>query len=143
MTATVPSIEQILGRFFPPRLAALSGLRRQRLEDAAARLRRCLEVEGPQLLGEADQAILGLERQFTKDAAFATCMAAPQLLAVLLRFAGEDWLPEHREDRRVQLRVADALIDFLLAERLLDRRASALAVLQAQVAIISAKAAIR
>jgi hypothetical protein len=143
MTGTRPSIDQILASFFAARLEDSTGLRRRRIEGVERRLRGFLEADGECILPTGDRALLQLERQFGGGNAFARTMHADDLLFALRLFLAEPWLPGDVQDRRVQLSTVDALVFSLLERRLVDRHELACPLLQLQVAIDDAKAALR
>jgi hypothetical protein len=116
-----PHIDDILTEFFSGQLEGKTGLRRKRIEVAHARLRECLEAEGPGVLVTNDLVLLAAEREFHPDDAFIRTMHADDLIYTLGSYVRDPWLSENVTDRRVQLRVADALAGTVLGKRLIDR----------------------
>lgn len=116
-----PHIEEILTEFFSGQLEGKTGLRRKRIEFAYARLRECLEAEGPRVLVTNDLVLLAAEREFHPDDAFTRTMHADDLIYTLGIYVRDPWLSENATDRRVQLRLADALAGTVLGKRLINR----------------------
>jgi hypothetical protein len=143
MIGTEPTIDHVLTAFFNDRKDGVTGLRRRRIDGVERRLRECLEREGHHVLCDDCRVLLELERQFGSAGAFARTMYADALLLLLRRFIDPPWLPPDPQDRRVQLRLADALAAYLDAHRLFDRRAYAIPFLELQCSILQAREALR
>jgi len=116
-----PHIEEILNEFFSGQLDGKTGLRRKRIEFVYSRLRECLEAEGPRVLVTSDLVLLAAEREFHPDDAFIRTMHADDLIYTLDSFVRDPWLSENATDRRVQLRLVDALAGTVLGKGLISR----------------------
>lgn len=115
-----PHIDEILSTFFQGQLEGKSGLRRRRIEGAQDRLRACLESDGERVLIDSDCTLLAAEREFHPTDAFVRTMHADDLICALNSFVSDKWMPADHVDRRVQLRIADALAGFIVGRRLVD-----------------------
>jgi hypothetical protein len=122
MPTSRPSIDEILTAFFARERAASAGVRARRLDRIEASLRRCLEVDCDRVLDERGLSLLEVERVFEPAGAFARSMRADDLAFALLVFLEDRWLEADPGDRRLQVRVALRIVDFLLERRLIDER---------------------
>lgn len=122
MPASRPSIDEILTTFFAREQAATSGVRSGRLERIEAALRHCLEADCDRVLDERGLSLLQVERVFEPGGAFARAMRADDLVFALLVFLEDRWLAADAGDRRLQVRIALRIVDFLLERRLIDER---------------------
>jgi hypothetical protein len=143
MTRQRPHIDEILTAFLAARVKDKTGLRRRRIVAADEQLRRCLEAEGHRALTDGDRSVLDLEREIEPQDAFVRTMHGDDLLLMLSTFVQEPWLPPDRIDRDVQIRYADALISQLVSWRLVRPSDGLYALIEAQSAILRAKAAQR
>jgi hypothetical protein len=117
-----PSIDEILTAFFAREHAASSGIRSERLHRVEGALRRCLELDCDRVLDERGLSLLRVERVFEPEGAFARSMRADDLAFALLVFLEDRWLEPDAGDRRLQVRTALRIVDFLLDRRLIDER---------------------
>jgi len=138
-----PHIDGILAEFFSRHLEGKAGLRRKRIERVEQRLRECLEMEGHRVLVTSDLVLLEAEREFHPDDAFARTMHADDLIYVLDTFVRDPWLSQDPTDRRVQLRVTDALAGAILGHRLVDRQQMMCPLLDLRAAIDDAQRALK
>jgi hypothetical protein len=122
MPTSRPSIDEILTTFFARERAAASGTRSQRVDRVEATLRRCLEVDCDRVLDDRGLSLLHVERIFEPAGAFARSMRADDLAFALLVFLEDRWLAADPSDRRLQVRMALRIVDFLLERRLIDER---------------------
>jgi hypothetical protein len=117
-----PSIDEILTAFFARERATASGIRAERLDRIEAALRLCLERDCDRVLDERGLSLLQVERVFEPAGAFARSMRADDLAFALLVFLEDRWLEPDPADRRLQVRLALRIVDFLLERRLIDER---------------------
>jgi hypothetical protein len=122
MPAQRPSIDELFTAFFAREQAAASGIRSERMERVEAALRRCLETDCDRVLDERGLSLLQVERVFEPEGAFARSMRADDLVFALLVFLEDRWLAVDPGDRRLQVRIALRIVDFLLERRLVDER---------------------
>jgi len=106
----VPRSDEVIGRFFDGQRRGVTGRRRERLDQAEAALRACLESHATQLLTAQEMALLALERQFEADGAVARVAAADAVLLLLPIFLEDHhWFGDDIEDRRMRIRLAEPL----------------------------------
>lgn len=134
-----PLITEILQAHRAKQLEGKIGLRRRRIETAAAHLERYLETEGPERLTDQDRSIVEMERQFDPDGALLRAMSADSLVLALPDFLGEPWLLPDRIDRAVQVRYASALADVVTRNRLVSGREFLLPLTRLHVALLTAQ----
>jgi len=138
-----PSIDEILTAFFAREQAAASGIRSRRLERVEAGLRRCLEIDCDRVLDERGLSLLHVERVFEPAGAFARSMRADDLVFALLVFLEDRWLEADASDRRLQVRIALRIVDFLLERRLIDERDLACPLIELKVQASRIRAQLR
>jgi len=143
MPSRRPSIDEILTAFFAREHAAASGIRSQRLERIEAALRGCLEADCDRVLDERGLSLLAVERVFDPDGAFARSMRADDLVFALLVFLDDRWLQPDAGDRRLQVRIALRIVDFLLERRLVDERDLACPLIELKIAAARVRARLR
>ncbi|UJP10533.1 hypothetical protein L2X99_02275 [Microbacterium sp. KUDC0406] len=134
-----PPITEILHTHLAQQLEGKSGLRRRRVETAAAHLERYLETEGPAQLTDHDRTVLEMERQFDSDRAFLHTMNADPLVLALPDFLCDPWLLPDRIDRAAQVRYASALSDLITRCRLVNGREFLLPLTRLHVALLTAR----
>lgn len=143
MPSSRPSIDEILTAFFAREHAPASGARSRRLERVEAALRRCLELDCERVLDDRGLSLLEVERVFEPDGAFARSMRADDLAFALLVFLEDRWLEPDPADRRLQVRIALRIVDFLLERRLLDERDLACPLIELKVQASRIRARLR
>jgi hypothetical protein len=143
MSSSRPSIDEILTAFFAREHAAASGIRSRRLERVEAGMRRCLETDCDRVLDERGVSLLRVERVFEPDGAFARAMRADDLVFALLVFLDDRWLEPDPGDRRLQVRIALRIVDFLLERRLVDERDLACPLIELKVEASRVRARLR
>jgi hypothetical protein len=143
MPSSRPSIDEILTAFFAREHAAASGIRSLRLERIEAGLRRCLEQDCDRVLDERGLALLRVERVFDPEGAFARSMRADDLVFALLVLLEDRWLEPDPGDRRLQVRIALRIVDFLLERRLVDERDLACPLIELKVEASRVRARLR
>lgn len=136
-------IEGILAESFSSQLEGKTGLRRERIERAHRRLLECLEAEGHRVLITSDLVLLAAEREFHPNDAFVRTMHADDLIYVLDIYVREPWLSDDPTDRRVQLRIADALAGTVLVKRFINRDDMMCALLELHAGIETARHELR
>lgn len=143
MSPIGPSIDEILTAFLARERAAASGRRVDRLQRVERRLRSCLETDCDRVLDGGGASLLAAERVLEPDGAFARSMRADDLVFALVVVLGDRWLPEDVADRRLQVRIALRLVDFLLERRLIDERDLACPLIELKVRASRLRAALR
>ncbi len=138
-----PSIDEILTAFFAREQALASGVRAQRLGRVERVLRRCLEADCDRVLDERGLSLLQVERVFEPEGAFARSMRADDLAFALLVFLEDRWLEADASDRRLQVRIALRVVDFLLERRLIDERDLACPLIELKVQASRIRAQLR
>lgn len=98
--------------FFSQQGERLRGPGAERLRDAERLFQRCLEGSIEHLLSPADRTILRAEREFAPRGAGARLAAPSAILQVLPTFL-ETWGGAELEERRVQLTVAERLLELV------------------------------
>jgi hypothetical protein len=141
--AVSPSIDEILTAFFAREHAAASGIRSRRLERIEAGLRRCLETDCDRVLDERGLSLLRVERVFEPEGAFTRSMRADDLVFALPVFLDDRWLQQDPADRRLQVRIALRIVDFLLERRLIDERDLACPLIELKVEASQVRARLR
>ena len=142
MSPNRPNIEEILGAFFGREREGKKGLTLQRIDLVERMLREFLDASGERILVDDDRTLLAAEREFEPDNAFARTLHAENLLLALPVFLTSVATLEPL-DRRVQLRMADRLIGFMLGKRMVDQHALLRPLLEARVAIDDGRAQLR
>jgi hypothetical protein len=143
MSSSRPSIDEILTAFFAREHATASGIRSSRLEGIEAGLRRCLEVDCDRVLDERGLSLLRVERVLEPHGAFARSMRADDLVFALIVFLEDRWLAADAGDRRLQVRIALRIVDFLLERRLVDERDLACPLIELKVEVSRVRARLR
>jgi hypothetical protein len=143
MSAHGPSIDEILTAFFAREHAATSGVRSRRLERMERILRSCLETDCDQVLDDGGASLLAAERVLEPEGAFARSMRADDLVFALVVLLDDRWLVDDAADRRLQVRLALRLVDFLLERRLIDERDLACPLIELKVRVSQVRAAMR
>ena len=138
-----PSIDELLTVFFARERAGAPAARTRRLESVEQALRHCLEHDCDGVLDERGLSLLQVERVLDPADAFARSMRADDLLFALLVFLEERSLQPDPADRRLQVRVALRLVDFLLERRLVDERDLACPLIELKVRAGRVRAALR
>jgi hypothetical protein len=141
--AVSPSIDEILTAFFAREHAAASGIRSRRLERIEAGLRRCLETDCDRVLDDRGLSLLRVERVFEPEGAFARSMHADDLVFALPVYLDGRWLQPDPGDRRLQVRIALRIVDFLLERRLIDERDLACPLIELKVEASHVRARLR
>jgi hypothetical protein len=115
-----PSISTVLDDFFASYKPAASATLRKRIDLVRSDLLEHLELEGPRVLTTGQLAILGTEKQFNPEGAFARTMHPSDLYYALEHYL----IPAHAqsglEQRELQLDVVAALATKLWTERLIS-----------------------
>ena len=142
MTSHRPNIDGILVAFFGREREGKKGLTLQRIDLVERLLRQYLDAAGDRILVDDDRILLAAEREFEPDGAFARTMHADDLVFTLPNFLNTVASLEPL-DRRVQLRMVDRLIGFLLGEGLVDQGELFRPLLEARVAIDNGRAQLR
>jgi len=104
--------DELLTAFFTLHVDRLRGRRAERMAEAERSFRRCLEGRIEQLLTPAERTVLHAEREFQPLGAGAR-LAAPSVILQVLPVFLETWGGAEIEERRVQLTVAERLLDFV------------------------------
>ena len=141
MTTLGPSIDEILTAFFAREHAAASDALARRIERIERTLRSCLETDCDQALDDGGASLLAAERVLEPEGAFARSMRADDLVFALVVLLEDRWLPEHAADRRLHVRLALRLVDFLLERRLIDERDLACPLIELKVRVSRVRAA--
>lgn len=104
--------EELLTAFFTLQEEPLRGRRAERWREAEQAFRRCLEGRMEQILTPAERTLLQAEREFQPVGAGAR-LAAPSVILEVLPVFLETWHGAEVEERRVQLTVAERLLEFV------------------------------
>ncbi len=142
MTGTRPTIDTILTEFFTAELDGKKGVTRERIEFVEVSLRHHLETAGEQVLVDDDVILLAREREFDDEGAFARTMHADDLIFALAGYLNA-MAPQDPMVLRVQLRMVDRLIGWMLGGHLVNRDELVRPLLEARVAIDNGRARLR
>lgn len=106
------SADELLRAFFTQAGDRLRGRGAERMREAERLLRRCLEGRVEHLLSPAEKTILHAEREFAPHGAGAR-LAAPAVILRVLPVYLETWGGAELEERRMQLSVAERLLELV------------------------------
>jgi hypothetical protein len=143
MSTFGPSIDEILIAFFSREQAGTSGIRSERLQRVEQVLRDCLETDCDAVLDGGGASLLAAERVLEPRGAFARSMRADDLAFALVVLLEDRWLPTDPMDRRLQVRIALRIVDFLIERRLIDERDLACPLIELKVQASRVRAALR
>ncbi|MFC0681731.1 hypothetical protein ACFFGH_28200 [Lysobacter korlensis] len=142
MTGTRPTIDTILTEFFAAELEGKRGITRERIEFVDVSLRHFLEAAGEQVLVADDLILLATEREFEPEGAFARTMHADDLIFALAGYLNS-MVPREPMVLRVQLRMVDRLIGWMLGRHLVNHDELVTPLMHARAAIDSGRARLR
>jgi hypothetical protein len=138
-----PSIDQVLDDFARDGAVARHPASSGRFAATRTRLVAYLATDAQHALHRDERALLLSEREFAPEGAFSRIFGPEVLLAALPGFLEPGWLPRQLFDARFQIRFVELLCDWLVARRLVRRRAVGCQVGDVRDAARSARAAIR
>jgi hypothetical protein len=104
--------DELLRAFFAQAGERLRGRGAERMREAERLLRRCLEGRAEHLLSPAERTILRAEREFAPRGAGARLASPAMILQVLPTFL-ETWGGAELEERRMQITVAERLLELV------------------------------
>lgn len=133
MTSLDPPIDVLLHDYFDYAREQATGIALTRIDLVERELREFIEREGHRVLTTGGLAILGAERQFDPQGAFARCMHAGDLVFVLSGYLAES-AGDHLL-RRARATHVEALTARILRYRLVDRSHYSCALIDLRIAL--------